>query len=78
MNRAKELLRTSSDISIKELAQELGSTKQHEFTRAFHRFFGMSPSRLKRERAVSQVTKWLPVRQQYFSTSTKDKLRAVE
>ena len=43
MNRAKELLRTSSDISIKELAQELGYTKQHEFTRAFHRFFGIVP-----------------------------------
>ena len=43
MDRAKELLRTSN-LSIKEIAQELGYAQQHEFTRAFGRFFGMSPS----------------------------------
>ena len=43
MDRAKELLRTSN-LSIKEIAQELGYTQQHEFTRAFGRFAGMSPS----------------------------------
>jgi hypothetical protein len=42
MERAKELLRTSN-ISVKQIAQELGYSKQHEFTRAFHRFSGMSP-----------------------------------
>jgi hypothetical protein len=43
MDRAKELLR-ASNLSIKEIAQELGYTQQHEFTRAFGRFAGMSPS----------------------------------
>jgi mannose-6-phosphate isomerase-like protein (cupin superfamily) len=43
MDRAKELLRTSN-LSIKEIAQELGYSQQHEFTRAFGRFSGMSPS----------------------------------
>ena len=46
MNRAKELLRTSN-LSIKEIAQELGYSQQHEFTRAFGRFSGMSPSEWK-------------------------------
>jgi hypothetical protein len=47
MNRAKELLGTT-DISIKEVARELGYTKQHEFTRAFTRFFGESPSKWRK------------------------------
>ncbi len=47
MNRAKELLGVT-DISIKEVAGELGYTKQHEFTRAFTRFFGESPSKWKK------------------------------
>lgn len=46
MERAKELLRTTN-ISIKQIAQELGYSKQHEFTRAFHRFSGMSPNEWK-------------------------------
>jgi hypothetical protein len=53
MNRAKELLGTA-DISIKEVARELGYTKQHEFTRAFTRFFGESPSTW-RKRALPQL-----------------------
>jgi Helix-turn-helix domain/AraC-like ligand binding domain len=46
MDRAKELLRTSN-LSIKEIAQELGYSQQHEFTRAFGRFAGISPSEWK-------------------------------
>ena len=46
MGRAKELLRTTN-ISVKQIAQELGYSKQHEFTRAFHRFSGMSPNKWK-------------------------------
>ena len=46
MERAKELLRTTN-ISVKQIAQELGYSKQHEFTRAFHRFSGMSPNKWK-------------------------------
>jgi AraC-like DNA-binding protein len=46
MERAKELLRTTN-ISVKQIAQELGYSKQHEFTRAFHRFSGMSPNEWK-------------------------------
>jgi hypothetical protein len=48
MERAKELLRTTN-ISVKQIAQELGYSKQHEFTRAFHRFSGMSPNKWKRK-----------------------------
>jgi len=47
MHRAKELLGTT-DISIKEVARELGYSKQHEFTRAFTRFFGESPSKWRK------------------------------
>jgi AraC-like DNA-binding protein len=46
MGRAKELLRTTN-ISVKQIAQELGYSKQHEFTRAFYRFSGMSPNKWK-------------------------------
>jgi hypothetical protein len=46
MDRAKELLRTSN-LPIKEIAQELGYSQQHEFTRAFRRFAGISPSEWK-------------------------------
>jgi AraC-like DNA-binding protein len=52
MERAKELLRTTN-ISIKEIAQELGYSKQHEFTRAFHRFSGMSPNEWKSKADVT-------------------------
>lgn len=44
MNRAKQLLRTSN-LSIKEVAQELGYMRQHEFARAFSRALGKSPSK---------------------------------
>jgi hypothetical protein len=43
MERAKELLLTG-DHSIKEIAHELGYLRQHDFTRAFHKCTGMSPS----------------------------------
>jgi hypothetical protein len=48
MERAKELLRITNS-SIKQIAQELGYSKQHEFTRAFHRASGMSPTQWKCE-----------------------------
>jgi Helix-turn-helix domain/Cupin domain len=44
MSRAKELLLTS-DLPVKEIAQELGYLRQHDFTRAFHKNIGMCPSR---------------------------------
>ncbi len=47
MNRAKELLGTT-ESSVKEVARELGYTKQHEFTRAFTRFFGESPTKWRK------------------------------
>jgi two-component system response regulator YesN len=43
MDRAKELLLTGGH-SIKEIAHELGYLRQHDFTRAFHKCTGMSPS----------------------------------
>lgn len=43
MDRAKQLLLTG-DHSIKEIAHELGYLRQHDFTRAFHKCTGMSPS----------------------------------
>jgi Helix-turn-helix domain/Cupin domain len=46
MDRAKELLRTSN-LSVKEIAQELGYSRQHDLTRAFHKYTGTSPSEWK-------------------------------
>jgi two-component system response regulator YesN len=46
MERAKELLRTSN-LSVKEIAQELGYSRQHDLTRAFHKSIGTSPSEWK-------------------------------
>jgi two-component system response regulator YesN len=46
MDRAKELLRTS-DLSVKEIAYELGYSRQHDLTRAFHKYTGTSPSEWK-------------------------------
>ena len=43
MERGKELLR-ASNLSVKEIAQELGYSRQHEFARAFRSHFGVSPS----------------------------------
>jgi hypothetical protein len=48
MDRAKELLRTSN-LSIKEIAQELGYSEQNALTRAFSRYSGMSPNEWKRK-----------------------------
>jgi transcriptional regulator GlxA family with amidase domain len=39
---AKHLL-LKSPISIKQIADELGYVRQHEFSRAFHRETGASP-----------------------------------
>jgi AraC-like DNA-binding protein len=44
VDRAKELLLTS-DLSVKEIAFELGYRWQQDFTRAFKKCAGMSPSR---------------------------------
>lgn len=46
MSRAKELLK-SRNLSVKEIASQLGYARQHEFARAFHKFIGMSPSEWK-------------------------------
>jgi hypothetical protein len=43
MDRAKELLITS-DLSVKEIAFEVGYVWQQDFTRAFRKCAGMSPS----------------------------------
>ncbi|HEY5814686.1 MAG TPA: helix-turn-helix transcriptional regulator, partial [Terrimicrobiaceae bacterium] len=43
LDRAKELLLTSQ-LSVKEIAFELGYTWQQDFTRAFKKCAGMSPS----------------------------------
>jgi hypothetical protein len=47
MERAKELLR-SSNLSVKEIARELGYSRQHDLARAFHKYVGTSPSEWKR------------------------------
>jgi len=46
MNRAKELLR-ATNLSVKEIAHELGYSRQHDLTRAFHKYTGTSPSEWK-------------------------------
>ena len=46
IDRAKELLRTST-LSVKEIAYELGYSRQHDLTRAFHKYSGKSPSEWK-------------------------------
>jgi hypothetical protein len=46
MDRAKELLRTSH-LSVKEIAHELGYSRQHDLTRAFHKYVGTSPREWK-------------------------------
>jgi hypothetical protein len=52
MDRAKELLRTSS-LSVKEIAHELGYSRQHDLTRAFHKHTGTSPSEWKMQASGS-------------------------
>jgi hypothetical protein len=46
MERAKDLLRKGT-LSVKEIAQELGYTRQHDLSRAFHKYTGTSPSEWK-------------------------------
>jgi len=46
MDRAKDLLRTGH-LSVKEIAHELGYTRQHDLSRAFHKYTGTSPSEWK-------------------------------
>jgi hypothetical protein len=46
MDRAKELLRTSH-LSVKEISRELGYSRQHDLTRAFHKYVGASPREWK-------------------------------
>ena len=46
MERAKELLR-GSKLSVKEIAHELGYSRQHDLTRAFRKYSGTSPSEWK-------------------------------
>jgi hypothetical protein len=46
IERAKELLR-SSTLPLKEIAHELGYSRQHDLTRAFRKHCGMSPSQWK-------------------------------
>jgi Helix-turn-helix domain/AraC-like ligand binding domain len=46
IERAKEMLR-SSTLPIKAIAHELGYSRQHDLTRAFHKYCGMSPSEWK-------------------------------
>ena len=46
IDRAKELLR-SSNLSVKEIAYELGYSRQHDLTRAFHKYTGTSPTEWK-------------------------------
>jgi AraC-like DNA-binding protein len=43
LERAKYLL-LNSQLSIKEIAPQVGYARQHEFTRAFGRSLGVSPS----------------------------------
>jgi hypothetical protein len=58
MDRAKELLRTSQ-LSVKEIAHELGYSRQHDLTRAFHKYVGSSPSEWKMHASDSGTfTNW--------------------
>jgi hypothetical protein len=49
MERAKDLLRNGG-LSVKEIAQELGYSRQHDLSRAFHKYTGTSPSEWKNAR----------------------------
>lgn len=46
MEQAKSMLLESS-LTVKEIASRLGYVRQHEFTRAFHKMVGVSPSTWK-------------------------------
>ncbi|MBV9299597.1 MAG: AraC family transcriptional regulator [Verrucomicrobia bacterium] len=60
IDRAKELLRTSN-LSVKEIAHELGYSRQHDLTRAFHKYTGTSPREWKMH-AKWQVPERIPVK----------------
>jgi len=55
IERAKELLGRST-LPLKEIAHELGYSRQHDLTRAFHKHCGMSPSEWKSRRGWSLHT----------------------
>jgi Helix-turn-helix domain/AraC-like ligand binding domain len=46
IDRAKELLRTGM-LPMKEIADKLGYSRQHDLTRAFRKYCGMSPTEWK-------------------------------
>lgn len=54
MNKAKERLQ-NSDITITELADELGYKSQNHFSTAFKKHYGYSPSEVKKDR--TSITK---------------------
>lgn len=60
IEQAKNLL-LESRLSIKEIASQSGYTRQHEFTRMFHKQVGMSPTQWRRD----------PVREMHRSVSAK-------
>ncbi|MBA2480181.1 MAG: helix-turn-helix transcriptional regulator [Planctomycetes bacterium] len=53
MERAKNLLLESSD-PIAEIARLMGYARQHEFTRAFHRAVGCTPTRWREQAAAER------------------------
>ena len=46
-------LLTTTDATIGDIADELGYTKQANFTRAFRRWAGVTPGEFRRQRAES-------------------------
>jgi Helix-turn-helix domain/Cupin domain len=46
IERAKDLLR-NGNLTVKEIAQELGYSRQHDLSRAFRKYTGTSPSEWK-------------------------------
>jgi hypothetical protein len=55
MDRAKELLR-ASHLSVKQIAHELGYSRQHDLTRAFHKYVGSSPSEWKMHASQAEAS----------------------
>lgn len=48
MKKAGEMILSDSDINIKEIAESVGYTDQHYFSRYFKQYYGVSPSAYKR------------------------------
>lgn len=48
IEKSKSLLR-GSDLSMAEIAQQVGYIRQHEFSRAFHRVVGCTPTAFRRQ-----------------------------